>query len=1037
MEKKDLISLTPFDFPLTGKMITSEDSLLLGEGDFRSLINMRYTGKTVRGIQGMTRINVSPTSYLRIDNGFQFKKDQPEESHILAQTTTGAASRIVKSDNSANVPNKDTLSHFLALNSNNRVYFSDAPDGSMMICPGDANYIWCGDESRIAGFYNFDPSGLFNYDYTEQVTNTLSDSKNIATIHTVSATLDSNVMLLLHLNNAVTDSSPATAHTVTNTNVTYDAFDKVFGSYSAVFNGSSAELTVPDNADFNFSGGSWTIDTWVKVTSLVAVNPIYYQNTTNDNDSFKLYIDTDGAVKLLIKASSSTVVSATTPVGSIAINTWYHIEAVESGDTYSIFINGTLLGQSTDTSRAANFTGVVHIGYDLSAFFVGKMDEYRVSNSARHSANFEIPVVSYGATSQGYVAVLSIRKLQGVKFTIETANTSAATVSVFYWNGTNFTLCSSLTDGTSSGGNTLAQTGSILFDSTVSTANLRLVEGSILAYYYLFVFDGIDATTTISYCTVNSPVQELTDIWDGTKRDILSLFEYTTTYSDIIVNVFQQEYVAAEPLTYAQVGGLTSSGYLYLGFSEPLMGIEFTIPDSAYVNTNSSIMQIDYYNGQTYSTVGTLTDGTATGLISLNHSGAVSWLPPSENTEFPTTVASSDKYYYYRIHFTATISADVRIDFISGIPAPKSIKPHRFSIEWQNRNWLFNDQVQYKNQSIASSYGTNCVFNGTDSVTFEYGNDEEVVGAATLFTRFGGTLYDNLIVLKKNALYLIDGYSSDTYRRYTISSKIGCVAPLTIKTCDTSYEISPGLTKHIIIFQSARGIEMFDGNAVTLVSDDIQDFFDPSSDNYINTSIVDTFSSFYDVKNYEYHWLCATGNSVTINREMVYDLIKKKWFEVDRGTGKALNCGSNVEDSLGNKYIYGGTKDGHLELLENGTSMDGNDISYTVWVSDIPLAKSIDYENCLNYLSLVAVSKNVSTSTVLATVFPDGILTGISLPVISQANTAHRFYRATRSCRINGTTHGFKFTVSTNNETIGFEPLIISGFYQSIRENII
>ena len=1034
---KDQSPLKPFDIPLTGKLITTEDPLLLGEGDFRSLINLRYTDKTVKGILGMTPINVTPTTYTRIDNGFHFKKDQPTESHILCQTTSGVNSKIIKSNNMASVPSQDTFSDFLTLSNNDLTFFANVPDGAMMVMPGTGNYIWGGDHSRIAQFVNFSPDDSFSYDYTQQVSNTLTDSQNIATLHTVSATLDANVMLLLHGDNNITDSSPTTAHTVTNTNVTFDASDKVFGTHSMVFNGTNAKLTVPDDADFDFSGGTFTIDCRGKVTSLAAVNPIYYQNTTNDDDSFKFYIDTDGSVKLLIKTGGVTKVSVSTPAASIAVNTWYHIELVESGSNFYIFVDGYLLAQGSDADRAANYTGTVNIGFDGTAYFIGKMDEYRVSNSARHTSGFAPALAAYGTTSQAYVGIMSIRKLQGVEFTIVIANASAATVSGYYWNGTALAAVSSLVDGTAVGGKTLAQNGVISFTSTVADAELRLVEGT-LAFYYLFVFDSVDATTTISYCTADAPVQELTDIWDGTKRDVLSFYKYTTAYSDLILNVYKQEYVADADLTYAQVGSLTSSQYLYVAFSEQVMGIEFTIPDSTKVNVvANTIVSIDYFNGQSYVSVGPVQDGTSSLAVSMNHSGVMTWLPPGSNSEFETTVASSDPYHYYRIHFSQTLTADVRIDFISGIPAPAFLRPHRFAVEWQERSWLFNDQSQFKNSGIASAYGTNSVFNGTDSVLFDFGNDEEIMAATTIFTRFGGTLYDNLIVFKRNACYLIDGYSADSYRKYTISSKVGCVAPLTTTTCDTSFEISPGLTKHIIIFQSARGIEMFDGNAITLISGDIQDFFEPGQSNCINASIAGTFVGFYDEKNYEYHWLCATGSNTTLNREMVYDSTRKKWFEIERGTGKKLKCGFNAEDSSGNKYVYGGTTDGCIERLDNGYNFDGNDIAHTLWPSDLPLAKTMTMENCLTHLYLVGKTKNISTSTIALTVYVDGSISGITIPAISQVGATKRYYREVRSMRINGTTFSPKFTISTDNENLGFEPLIMGGFYEPIRENTI
>jgi hypothetical protein len=258
-----------------------------------------------------------------------------------------------------------------------------------------------------------------------------------------------------------------------------------------------------------------------------------------------------------------------------------------------------------------------------------------------------------------------------------------------------------------------------------------------------------------------------------------------------------------------------------------------------------------------------------------------------------------------------------------------------------------------------------------------------------------------------------------------------------------SFAVAQGVTKHVIIWQSGRGIEMFDGNALASVSDDIKDFFDPTQPNYINTAVVDTFYGFYDEVNYEYHWLCATGGSTALNRELVFDLRRKKWFEINRGTGKRLNCGITAQDTKGNKYVYGGTTDGYIERLENGTSFDGNSIAHTFEFGDVPLAKSIMYDSVLSKINLVAVAKNVSGATVSISLYQDTGLTPITIPVISQADSIHRLYGvAGRSeilrSRADGpsTTHRLAFTVSTTGETVGFEPIMVSGLFRVAREDV-
>jgi hypothetical protein len=189
--------------------------------------------------------------------------------------------------------------------------------------------------------------------------------------------------------------------TFTATDITYSTTYKVFGTHGAVFNGTSSFITTPDNAGFNLAGGVGCIDARIYVTSLAANNPIYYQQTTAVDDSFHFYVDTTGALQLVIKTTADgDVVTCSTPAGSIAVDTWYHVALTESGSNYYIFVNGALYGQTTDADRAADYTGLPTIGSDGVAFFTGYMDEFRFSKgSARWTSNFTVSLTAYGTST--------------------------------------------------------------------------------------------------------------------------------------------------------------------------------------------------------------------------------------------------------------------------------------------------------------------------------------------------------------------------------------------------------------------------------------------------------------------------------------------------------------------------------------------------------------------------------------------------------------------------------------------------------------
>ena len=641
------------------------------------------------------------------------------------------------------------------------------------------------------------------------------------------------------------------------------------------------------------------------------------------------------------------------------------------------------------------------------------------------------------------VIIGSIRPISGAKFYIGTANTNVATASVKYWNGA-WTSCTNVVDNTVLvAGKTLSQAGFIAFDSTATTVKVSVENGDVL-YYYKFLFTGLNPATTVYYCTLKVPVQSIKDIWDGNPRTIAEAWYHDGNghWNNYSTALLKQDYVDGNTLTYGELGTANNNcGELYLGFTEPQMAAYFYLPDPTKVNSSSdSVLTVFYWNGTAWTSVGSIVDGTVVAgqIKTMGRVGTVSWTSPDYNSEFKTSVQDSNQYYYYKFVFSYTSGSTfgARIDLVTGIPVPTKIVPYRFSVLWNNSLWLVNDQVQYKNSAFGFAPGTSSIANGTQSITLTLGDDEELVAGGTLFSRFGNSIYDDMILFKRNATYLIDGTKPDNYVTYCISNRIGCVAPLTVQTCDTSYEVAPGLSKHIIIWQSDRGIEYFDGNTVSLISNDIEDFFDSARPNYINVSLVETFSSFYDEEKLEYHWLCVTGENT--QREMVYNLTFKKWFEIQRGTGKYLSCGFSVSDPSGNKYVFGGTSDGYLERLENGTDFDGNPIVFDMWTVDQPLNPKygIEYIAKLRHFKIMCVAKNSETIPVTASIYRNSELLPQESWIFSSKDALKRVLRELKSPNIDGYCFSFRLQGQSSTTEIGFEPLTIAGVQDLLREDI-
>lgn len=1103
------------------KLITSVDPAMIGE-NYQSLKNLRYTPTHVKGVAGMTKINSTALStYLKVRASYQFNKDQPSEKHLLVHAYNAGLTASCVLQHTGSVPatgSFDGTALWTDSTGSGEGRFSKASNGYVGYANGIDTCLWGGDESPVGGFYNLDPDGSFNYDYTDQVRNTLNTDDQVATVAVCTGGNPYSV-LLLHLENNTTDSSTS-AHTVTNTNVTFNPTYKVFGSYGTYFDG-SAYLSTADHADFNFSGGAFCFDAWVRCSSLSSNRPLYYQKTDVSKISFttgtveitagstingqtssatgivdyvdvtsgtwgggtaagdiymhsitgtwqnaenirvsttvhavssstvsdagdnyvKIYVDTNGAVKFIIHecyGTGSDVVSVTTPNGMITAGaTLYHVEVSENESNFYIFINGIKKAQATDSSRMANYTSDIYIGYDGSAYLVGSLDEVRVSSICRHTANFTPPVVAYGtSTSVCYFNLLSTQPIDGFKLYTGTANTQTSDMAVYYWNGTALVSVSNLTDGTAVDGISLAQTGAVSFDSTADLARVKEYQNNVL-YLYTVYISATDTTTTIYHVTVSSPFQQIKDIWDGVDREAFSFLKYDgTKYTDYTTQVAKNDYYPSDTSTYAELDSLTTSGYCVAGFKKRMLGVRFSLTPSSVNTTASTAVSVYYWNGATWALATLANDGTSADGISLAQSGTITWNPPENEVEFKTQINKNVLLYYYKFSFSQSLSSDVQVEYIAGIPAQETIRGYKFPVFAQGRLMLCSNSDENKNVVLVSAKNSPNVYNGEDSAELYIGDDTELTAGVELFSQFGSSLFNLTIFFKNNEMWALSGNAPDTWELYRISEVVGCPAHKTLTFVNLPTEnAAPGGNRNLAIWQGSDGIYMSDGRAPVPVHFDIENYFDKNKPECIPASMIGQSVGFYDPTNYEYHWLFASGaTATTLNKELVLNIRLMKWFEIDRGTGYYLQHGMNVRDSYGNAYTYGFLDTGYMEHLEYGTTFDGGSIIHELWTGEIaPYEGSVWYETQLRTVNLIMAAKTVTANSVSVTHYGDSSTT---------ANTGTPFYLSPASSgkrlaftskrRVEGlfVFHSLKFNMTTYNETVGFEPMFLVMEYQ-------
>ena len=231
---------------------------------------------------------------------------------------------------------------------------------------------------------------------------------------TFSTSYDSYTKLMLHMdgtNGSTSFPDSATSKTVTaNGNAQVSTAQAEFGQ-SVYFDGTGDFLSTPNHTDFAFGSGDFTIDFWVRFSSLNSSPSNYpvfiskFDLSTGNDDSF--FIRQDSTEKTLTFGYTTGGTFATYKSSSQAfdpsLNTWYHIAIVRSGANLLTFINGIKIGSAfnmgTDsiwTSARQLLIGSTTVAESISYCFNGYVDELRISKGiARWTTTFTPPSNPY------------------------------------------------------------------------------------------------------------------------------------------------------------------------------------------------------------------------------------------------------------------------------------------------------------------------------------------------------------------------------------------------------------------------------------------------------------------------------------------------------------------------------------------------------------------------------------------------------------------------------------------------------------------
>jgi hypothetical protein len=222
-----------------------------------------------------------------------------------------------------------------------------------------------------------------------------------------------SVSLLLHGDGTngsttITDNSPSPKTVTAVGNAQISTAQSKFGGASIAFDGNGDYLTVPDNADFEFGSGNFTVEMWIYPTSGTNTFRCFVaksnRNSGGGQGSFICQISNANKLQMLFDkdATGDTWDIDVQGTTTVALNTWHHIAVVRSGNVFTAYLNG--VSEATATSSIAlvdnaQLLVIGALGYTSPPFvslFTGYIDELRITKGiSRYNAAFTPPTAPF------------------------------------------------------------------------------------------------------------------------------------------------------------------------------------------------------------------------------------------------------------------------------------------------------------------------------------------------------------------------------------------------------------------------------------------------------------------------------------------------------------------------------------------------------------------------------------------------------------------------------------------------------------------
>ena len=209
-----------------------------------------------------------------------------------------------------------------------------------------------------------------------------------------------NVVALLHMDGAdgSTTFTDEKGHTFTAVgNAQLDTAQFKFGTASLLCDGSGDGITTSDSADWEFAGGDFTVEAWLRFNSVADCHIVSRAADGTGAGSWILfrrlnvlefYYTTDGTLSTARRAQGGA--------WSASAGVWYHVAASRSGANLRLFIDGVQTGTTFNagTDVIADTAQPLRLGISPDGIksVNGWIDDSRITKGvARYTSSFTPP----------------------------------------------------------------------------------------------------------------------------------------------------------------------------------------------------------------------------------------------------------------------------------------------------------------------------------------------------------------------------------------------------------------------------------------------------------------------------------------------------------------------------------------------------------------------------------------------------------------------------------------------------------------------